>query len=138
MSALYPLHIAAMSIGINELDTVQYLTNMFFRGLIEGKVEIAITVMGPTLMFTNAQDVTFVQLDNSILNEYTESVTHVTKTMNHSTAPAYTYFTNSLAGTTTGAHTTVGTQPNNGAGLTGIGISNGTLANWSTVNRNCP
>jgi hypothetical protein len=134
VSALYPLHIA-MNIGVNELDTVQYLTNMFFRGVIEGRVEIAITIMGPTLMFTNAQDVTFVQLDNSILNEYTEAVAHVVQQINRA---SHNYFTNTLVGGITTSNGGFATQPNTGFGISGIGLSNGTLANWSNPHRNTP
>jgi hypothetical protein len=72
-NAFYPVAINMLTIS-HELDTVQTLTNMFFRGIVEGSVTVAIMASGTRLLFNNAESATFIELDDTIKTEYTDAV----------------------------------------------------------------
>ena len=78
MSQLYPVSIK-MQVSQFNIDTVQYITDMYFKGQIEGQVKVCITAQGTTLLFTNPQDVTYVELDTSVIEQYIQSVRHIEK-----------------------------------------------------------
>jgi hypothetical protein len=67
-----------------DLDTIQYLTNMFFRGVVEGDVIVCTTATGPRLLFTNAESATYVELDTGLKAEYADAVSHITKRLSDS------------------------------------------------------
>lgn len=78
MSQLYPVSIK-MQVSQFNIETVQYITDMYFKGQIEGQVKVCITAQGTTLLFTNPQDVTYVELDTSVIEQYIQSVRHIEK-----------------------------------------------------------
>lgn len=85
MSQLYPVSIN-MSVSQFDIETVQYLTDMYFKGVINGKVIVSITAKGTTLLFDNAEDVTYIELDDSVLRDYAESIQHVARKISHHVA----------------------------------------------------
>ena len=83
MSALYPVSIN-LNVNSDDIETYQVLTDMYFKGVIEGQAFISVTAKGTQLLFTHDQDVTYVELDNSILEDYKRSVTTLVKKLNNS------------------------------------------------------
>lgn len=80
---LYPVNVD-LHLSANDIDTYQVLTDMYFKGVINGEVILSITAKGTQLLFTNDQDVTYVELDNSVIEDYKKSVTALVKKLNSS------------------------------------------------------
>lgn len=79
MSALYSVSINNLNTMQYDLDTIQYLTNMFFRGVVDGDVIVCTTAQGSRLLFTNPESATYVELDTGLQAEYVDSVSYITK-----------------------------------------------------------
>lgn len=78
---LHPIAIE-MRVGQYEIEAIQHLTDMFFRGIVEGAVIVATTASGTHLLFTNAESATYVELEENLKLEYISSVGYISKRMN--------------------------------------------------------
>jgi len=120
MSGLFSVPID-LRVSMSNIETLQILTDMYFKGVLEGKATIAITASGACLLFTDPKDVTYVELDNAIINEYCQSVTALQRQL-------------SAVSFTSQDHThTLNGYFHNGTSIATNSISNATIApgSWS-------
>jgi hypothetical protein len=118
MSGLFSVPID-LRVSMSNIETLQILTDMYFKGVLEGKATIAITASGACLLFTDPKDVTYVELDNAIINEYCQSVTALQRQLS---AVSFTSQDHALNG-----------YFHNGTGIATTSLSNATIApgSWS-------
>ena len=76
-----------LEVSLIDISLLQELTDMYFTGVLNGSVLLTISAHGTSLMFDNAEDLTLIELDPSILKDYSSKIKTMVSRLSRSVNP---------------------------------------------------